>query len=116
MGFLPPYEPTTWKILAGVGVLILLAIIFWAFSGGKGKDETPLLINVGVDQGKNDVINSLVTNQEKVVNEKSQNTNQAVNALNASVNRPSNQFDGQGSGDRFCRDFPNDPSCLRTNH
>src|SRR5438445_2595049 len=99
-------------IAALLAVLIIILVIFWAFSGGK-KDENPLINNIGVANGVNGVLTNLVTNQEGVVKNAEINTNQAGNALNKSVNRPSNSFDGNRANSRFCRDFPGDPSCNR---
>jgi hypothetical protein len=110
-------EPTLFErhrtafIVAGLAtLLVILLLIFWAFSGG-GKKEGKLISNVGVATGENAIVGNLVVNQGQVVNNAANNTNKAVGDLRNSVNKPSNQFNGAGAGDRFCRDFPGDPSC-----
>lgn len=102
-----------WKvaIIGSVVLLVVLgAILWWAYSDGS-KKEGELIGNIGVATGENVIVNNLVTNQQKVVNEAEKNTNQAVNALRNSVNRDSSQFGSGGAGDRFCRDFPKDSTC-----
>lgn len=98
--------------------LVLTAVVYFSFCSGSSTkiDED----NANINQGKgaanvitNEIsnVNGQISNQANEVNGKSGNTNQAGNDLGNSVNRPSNSFDGNGAGNRFCRDFPNDPSC-----
>lgn len=96
-------------IAGGLGIVLIIALIWWAFS--SGPSEIPIITNIGVDQGKNAVIGNLVANQEKNVNKLANTTNQAVNDVGNSINRDSSTFNGDGAGDRFCRDFPLDSSC-----
>jgi hypothetical protein len=100
-----------WWIAALALVLILVAA--YGFCGGSGpsKKEQQLETNIDQQKGVNAVIGNLITNQQQVVNNAANNTNKAIGDLGNSVNRPSNQFDGNRANDRFCRDFPNDPSC-----
>jgi hypothetical protein len=99
----------------GALAIVLLLVMSYVFCGGSGPDKKDQQIQSNIDQQKG--VNAVITNQIKeqanVVNQKAENTNQAVNALDQSVDRPSNQFDGNRANDRFCRDFPNDPSCKR---
>src|ERR1043166_6012413 len=97
-----PWLLSGWRLIVLLGVVLVIGVlIWWAYSGG-GKDETPYIANIGVDNGKNAVITNQVVNQQVEVNNAANNSNQAGNALNVSINRPSNQFNGAGSGDRFC--------------
>lgn len=102
-----PWTLSGWRLMTLlVSLLFLMVLIFWAYSGGKS--EIPLITNIGVDQGKNSIQANLVTNKEKEVNNAANVTNGAINALNNSISRPSNQFDGNRANDRYCRDFPGD--------
>jgi hypothetical protein len=112
----------TWKQVRGlffdywwIGALALVLILagLYAFCGDTGRNEKNERIESNIDQhkGEANVISNLVDNQNGVVTNAATNTNQAVNALNNSINRPSNSFDGNRANDRFCRDFPTDPSC-----
>lgn len=114
----------TWKQLRGlffdywwIGVLaiVLVLVMSYVFCGGSGPDKKTEQLESNIDQqkGVNAVIGNLVTNQQQVVNNAANNTNKAIGDLGNSVNRPSNQFDGNRANDRFCRNFPNDPSCKR---
>jgi hypothetical protein len=96
-------------------VLVLIAIAAYGFCGGSGpsRKEQQLESNIDQQKGVNAVITNQIKEQTNVVNGKAENTNQAVNDLRDSVNRPSNQFDGNRANDRFCRDFPDDPSCRK---
>lgn len=113
MSLLPPYKPTTWKLIILGSALVLLAIIIWAYSGGKPKDETPLIVNQGIDQGKNAIVGNLIANEEKVVVNAEINANKANANLANSVQRDSNVFSGNGfdADDAFCSRFPKDSSC-----
>jgi hypothetical protein len=99
----------------GALAIVLLLVMSYVFCGGSGptKKEQQIQSNIDQQKGVNAVITNQIKEQTNVVNGKSENTNQAVNDLRNSVARPSNQFDGNRANDRFCRDFPDDPSCKR---
>ncbi len=101
-------------IVVGVLVLILLAVAFvmWLYSDDTLK-QGELKGNIGVANGANAVVGNLVNNQNQVIKNAEINANKASDDLNASVNRPASQFDGNRANDRFCRNFPNDPGCRR---
>jgi hypothetical protein len=92
-------------------VLIAGRLTDFAAAADRSKKEQQLETNIDQQKGVNAVIGNLITNQQQVVNNAANNTNKAIGDLGNSVNRPSNQFDGNRANDRFCRDFPNDPSC-----
>lgn len=110
--------PTMWertslrtKLIVLAGVLLLLGLIFWAYSGGgAGEKERKLNENIGIDAGKNVVISNLVTNQQGVVNNAANQTQQGEVNFNLSVNRDSSTFGGS-STDKFCQRFVCDSSC-----
>lgn len=94
-------------VTALIAVLILILLILWAFSG-SGKKEGELIGNIGEANGQNAVIANVIRNQNEVVKNAEEKSNEAGNALNLSINRPSNQFDGNRANDRYCRNFPED--------
>ena len=96
--------------LIAFGVLIIL-LIWLLGSGGSDKKIDQDVSNISEHKGEANVIGNLITNQQTEVNNAANKTNKAVNELGDSVNRPSNSFNGNGANDRFCRDFPGDPSC-----
>jgi hypothetical protein len=107
--FLQDYWKGILVFLAGV---VLMIFVIWYFWGGSdNKKEQEIQSNIDVHKGEANVIGNLITNQKEAVNNAAKNTNQAINALGNSINRPSNSFDGNSASDRFCRDFPSDPSC-----
>lgn len=112
MGLAPPYTPTTWKVIFLTAGLIVLGLILWVLFGGYiGHKEKKLDDNIAIEEGKNAVIENIAKNQAEAVNIAANNTNQAINALRNSISKPANQFNGNGANDRFCADFPTDPSC-----
>jgi hypothetical protein len=102
-----------WLIIGGlIAALITIGLLWWAYSGdGVSEHERKDAVNIGIDIGKNAVQANLMVNQEKEVNNAANQSNQAGNALNRSVDRDSSTFNGNSSGDRFCRDFPDDSTC-----
>jgi hypothetical protein len=108
------YITTGWRLPVLLTlVLVILVLIFWAYCEPNPIKENPLINNMGIDNGKIQVINKLVDNQQREVNNAANNTQTSVNDLHNSINRPSNQYSNNGAAvnDRFCRDFPSDPSC-----
>ena len=102
-----------WWIGALIAVLVLLGVVMWAFWGDPVREERDLHGNVEAANAQHAVVGNLVANQEGVINNAQINANVAGNALNASVNRPSTEFNSSGASDRFCRNFPADPRCKR---
>ena len=99
-----------WWIFA-LGIL-LIALTFWLFFGdGRNNKNEQLESNIDQQKGVNSVLVNQANQLGNEVKAKSQNTNEAVNAVNQSVNRDSSTFNGNGASDRFCRDFPDDSSC-----
>lgn len=106
-----PWLTSGWRLIVLLIVALgLIALIWWAYSDSSEK-EMELIGNISEQNGQNAVIGNLVGNQQNVVNGKANITNQRLDELNRSINRPSNSFNGAGADDRFCRNFPNDPSC-----
>lgn len=105
------YEHPKPSIAIGIVIVALILLGVWSFSGGSNTKIEQDLSNVSEHKGEANVIGNLVTNQQQAVNNAANNTNKAIDDLHDSVNRPSNSFNGKGANDRFCRDFPNDPSC-----
>lgn len=95
--------------------LIILALVVmmtvWGINSYENRKIQEIQSNVDEHKGEANVIENLIVNQQQVVNGKEKNTNEAVNELHNSINHPSNQFNGNGASDRFCSDFPTDPSC-----
>ena len=93
-------------------VIAVIALGVWLFFGNGRNDRNDQLEKwIEYQKGVNSVITNQINAQQKEVNNASKNTNQALGDLGNSVNRDSSTFNGDGAGDRFCRDFPNDSSC-----
>lgn len=110
-----PWLLSGWRLIVLLGaVLVIGLLIWWAYSGG-GKDETPYIANIGVDNGKNAVIANQITNQEQVVNNAENIANQANANLANSILRDSNSFSSNSddADNAFCSRFPCDSSCAR---
>lgn len=105
-------NPKAFIIGGLVTVLIIIGLIFWAFSGNRTDKERKLDANIGVSNGVNAVVTNLVTNQTAVVNQAANNSQVAVNNLGMSVNKDSSSFNGVNATDQFCRDFCKDSSCV----
>ena len=100
-----PYLTSGWRIPAILGLILVIgAIIFWAYSG-SGQKEIDLNRNIGVIDGNAQV-------KEQIANEKANITNQALNNLNAVLQRDSNSFTGNTT-DKFCGNpaFQCDSTC-----
>lgn len=100
-------------IFVGVCLALLAICLLWwvLFGGSSDRKDIQLQSNVDQQKGVNSVLVNEAKKAENDVQNKAENTNKAVNALRDSINKPSNQFDGNSAGSRFCADFPDDPSC-----
>jgi hypothetical protein len=96
-------------VTALVVVLAVIALIFWAYSGGS-KKEGKLIGNIGVATGENVIVGNLVVNTEKEVNNAANNSRQGEVNFNRAVNRDSNEYHGD-STNAFCERFPCDSTC-----
>lgn len=103
------------KIALSIGGVILLLFIIGLFFGYCSnqleKKEKQIQANIDQQKGVNAVITNQIVNQQEVVNNASNNTNQAVNDFRDSVNRDSGTFGGNGT-DKFCSRFPCDSTCV----
>jgi hypothetical protein len=116
MSLIEPFIQKHKFVLTIVGLLILLFIIGGVFSfcsRSIDKKEEKLESNIDQQKGVNAVLVNQIANQQEVANGAANETNQALGNLGNSINRPSNQFDGNRANERFCRNFPTDPTCVR---
>lgn len=99
--------------LAIGGVILLLFIVggFFAYcTNGLDKKEKEIQSNIDQQIGVNAVLANQISNQQGVVNDAANNTNQALGDLANSVNRDSSTFNGNGTNE-FCRRFCDDSTC-----
>lgn len=98
-------------IIGLIGLVLLVSLVIWIFSGGgTTKKEKDLGSNIDRQIGVNSVIGNLVANQQEAVNNAANNTNRALNILRNSDNIDSSVLTGN-SEDKFCQRFPNDSTC-----